>query len=556
MRVLSIACAVFALQIAALTPALGQEAPSVASLEQVARFETLIDTDPKAALDLAETILATQDDDNLRLIFARAALAAGEPARALTFLAPLASRLAAIDPRRTESFDLTAAAQDKLGDPRAALRARLAAYDTLEKRLGPENPALLMRLEALRPQVEALMPQILPQLEAMRAVLLESARPAAKSLRAEGKPDAVTVWYGTNRAATGNPDPAQAYGSERGDLSVGKLVVTIPPNHLAGMIERPGGWVFTDHLDPNEHVVLAEIAQMGREAFAAGCCGSEDRLLFVHGYNVSFHDGALRAAQLSYDLEFPGQTMYYSWPSKGSLYGYLSDANGVVSTRPAMEEFFEIATRGSGKLHVIAHSMGNRYTLEALETFLLRHPDRHLGQLVLAAPDVDRAEFLARFPVLRNHVDGVTLYASKHDLALKVSRQVNGGARLGDANDQVVTIDGLDTVDASRIEADSLGHSYFGDAPQILGDILGLVRLGWSAEERCSVAPRAATQGRLWEVEPDGCRVEAVRAAGDLLRIYGVQALAEAQRRLDVAPGDQVEFWQGVMAVVQTSLPQ
>ncbi|MGD9918498.1 MAG: alpha/beta hydrolase [Paenirhodobacter sp.] len=546
---------------AALAPALGQdtpsEAPSVATLERFAQVEALLASEPKAALDLADALLAEHDDDDLRLIFARAALTAGEPARALTFLAPLAGRLAATDPRRTESFDLTAAAQDSLGDAQAALNARLAAYDTLEKRLGPENPALLARLDALRPEIEAVMPQILPQLDSMRAVVVEANKSGApSSVRIAGKPDAVTVWYGTNRRPTGNPDPAQAYGSERGDLSVGKLVVTIPPNHFAGMIERPGGWLFTDHLDPNEHVVLAEIEQMGREAFAAGCCEAEDRLLFVHGYNVSFHDGALRAAQLSYDLEFPGKTMYYSWPSKGSLYGYLSDANGVVSTRPAMEEFLEIATRGSGKLHVIAHSMGNRYLLEALETFLLRHPDRHIGQLVLAAPDVDRAEFLARFPVLRDHVDGVTLYASKHDLALKLSRQVNGGARLGDANDQVVTIDGLDTVDASLIEADSLGHSYFGDAPQILGDILGLVRLGWSADERCSVAPRAATQGRLWEVEPDGCRVEVVRTAGDLMRVYGARALAEGQRRLDASPGDQVEFWQGVMKVMQASLAQ
>lgn len=532
-----------------------QDLPTVASLEDFARFETLRQTDPAAALDLAAQMLARTDAIDLRLIFAHAALEAGDPQRALDFLAPLAGQLDPADPRLTEAHDLAAAAHDALGDAGAALLARLMAYDTLERRLGPENPALLPRLDALRPEVAALRPDLLAALDAMRAVVVEANRPKpAARLRAEGKPDAVTVWYGTNRAPTGSSDPAQFYGPDRGDLSLGKLVVTIPPNHLAGMIERPSGWLFTPHLDPNAHVVLAELGEMAEAAFAEGCCGAEDRLLFVHGYNVSFHDGALRAAQLGYDLEFPGRMMYYSWPSRASLYGYLSDANGVVSTRPAMERFFEIATRGDGKLHVIAHSMGNRYTLEALETFFLRYPDRRIGQLVLAAPDVDRAEFLARFPAIRDRTDGVTLYASRNDVALQVSNQVNGARRLGDANGEVVTLAGLDTVDASRIEADSLGHSYFGDAPQILGDIVGLIRLGWGPDERCSVAPRGAAAGQVWEVEPEGCRVEAVRTAGDLIRLHGAAALAEAQRRFDAAPGDQLEFWQGVLDVVNDRL--
>lgn len=539
-------------------PGWAQDVPDLARIEAFSRIETMAARDPEGALTAAEALLAEIGDDaNLRLIFAQMALAAERPERALAFLQPLSARLDPADPRLTEAHDLAARAHEALGDRVAALRARLAAYDTLERRLGPENPALLARLDALRPEVEALMPELLAPLDSMRAVVVEANRPKAGArVRSEGKPDAVTVWYGTDRAPTGNADPAQAYGPDRGELSLGRLVVTIPPNHLAGVIERPSGWLFTQHLDPAQHVVLAELEQMAEAAFAEGCCAAGDRLLFVHGYNVSFHDGALRAAQLSHDLEFSGQTLYYSWPSRGSLYGYLTDANGVVPTRPAMERFLEIATRGEGRLHVIAHSMGNRYTLEALETFFLRYPDRRLGQLVLAAPDVDRQEFLARFPTIRDRVEGVTLYASRNDVALLVSRQVNGAPRLGDASGEVVTLAGLDTVDASLIEADQLGHSYFGDAPQLLGDIVGLVRLGWGPEERCAVARRETPQGDVWDVDPDGCRVEAVRAAGDLIRLHGPGALAEARRRFAEAPGDRLDFWQGVLDVVEARLSE
>ena len=545
-----------------------QAVPDVATLELFAMFEAKKAGDPTVALSIADDILARTDDTDLRLDFAQSALDIGEPARALEFLAPILSTLGKhdakydpADPRATRALDLAARAYTELGQRRKALEASLEAYNSAEARLGVENSALLDRLTALEPEVEELWPEVLPALRKMRKRVKDAQRPRtpeeddSRSTRSLNTPTAVQVWFGTNRLATGSTDPSQMFGSERADLTLGELTVTIPPNHTAGIIERPSGWFFTEHLDPTEHIVLESLKTLAKDAFTQGCCDADDKLLFIHGYNVTFHDGALRAAQLFYDLEFPGQAMYYSWPSKGSVYGYLSDSNGVLATRPAMEEFFEIATRGEGKLHVIAHSMGNRYAVEALETFFLKHPDRRLGQLVLAAPDVDRDEMVARFDALKNHSDGVTLYASKNDLALQVSNKVNGGRRAGDANGDLLKIDGLDTVDASLIEADSLGHSYFGDAPAMLGDILGLIRLGWQPPERCGVAMREdAEEGGVWDVQPDGCAVQVVRAAGDLMRLYGAEALEEAQRRMDKDGSTKQEFWVGVMAVIEGRL--
>ena len=551
-----------------VTDARAQSVPDVATLELFAVFEAKKSGDPAVALSIADEILTLTGDSNLRLHFAKSALDVGEPARAIEFLLPVLATLGQrdatfdqADPRATLALDLAAQAYKDMGQRRKALETSLEAYNSAEARLGAENIALLDRLKTLEPEVEELWPEILPALQKMRNRIGEASKP--RTLSADGSistrslntPTAVQVWFGTNRLATGSADPSQMFGSERSDLTVGSLTVTIPPNHTAGMIERPSGWFFTEHLDPTKHVVLESLKALTKEAFAQGCCSEDDKLLFIHGYNVSFHDGALRAAQLFYDLEFPGQAMYYSWPSKGTVYGYLSDSNGVLATRPAMEAFFEIATRGEGKLHVIAHSMGNRYAVEALETFFLKHPDRRLGQLVLAAPDVDRAEMVARFDSLRTHSDGVTLYASKNDLALQVSNKVNGGRRAGDANGDLLRIEGLDTVDASLIEADSLGHSYFGDAPEMLGDILGLIRLGWQPPERCGVAMRGDTDvGGVWDVKPDGCAVQVVRAAGDLMRLFGESALEEAQRRMDLDDSARQEFWTGVMTVIEDRL--
>jgi esterase/lipase superfamily enzyme len=537
-------------------PALqAQTVPTPEVLRKFAEFESLLEEGQPNAFDVADDLLDTSSDTDMRLTIGRLALQSGQGQRAIDYLTPLVTQAAfdAADPRATDVLDLLSDAHRSLGQMAQALQFDLLAFNAAEARLGPENASLLQRLARIEQRYDPLPAEIQAAILALRTRLENIVPPA--DLRAEGDPTAVQVWYGTNRVPSGDADPATYFGSDLGPLTVGSLTVTIPPGHLAGLIERPTGWFFTDHLDPKVHVVLAEIEQMTRDAFAEGCCAADDKLLFVHGYNVTFHDGALRAGQLAFDLEFPGQAMYYSWPSKATLYGYLSDARNVDATRPAFVEFLELATRGTGKLHVVAHSMGNRYTLEALYGFFDSHPERRLGQLILAAPDVDRAEFEDRFDAIRARTDGVTLYASQNDLALMVSRGVNLGRRLGDAAGDPVVLSGMDTIDASRIEADMLGHSYFADAPELLGDILGLVRNGWAADERCGIVARQA-DGIVWDAIPQGCPVENVRTASDLIRLHGDAAMTVAQRRYEEAPGDQLDFWLGVMDVVRQRLEQ
>ena len=97
--------------------------------------------------------------------------------------------------------------------------------------------------------------------------------------------------------------------------------------------------------------------------------------------------------------------------------------------------------------------------------------------------------------------------------------------------------------------------SAFGQAPQVLGDILGLVRMGLRPANRCSVAATADTgQLTLWNVRNDGCELDSLRTADDLVRVYGGDAPNQAQARLDKSGGDEEAFWRDVMALVDTQL--
>ncbi|MGJ8544186.1 MAG: alpha/beta hydrolase [Sulfitobacter sp.] len=519
--------------------------PDLRALNDVAAFEAALPGDPAQALALADQLLTRIDDPDLRLQFGRAALLNAAPARAITYLSPLLDRLDETDPRLTAALDLLARAHLALGDEAQSLDLQMRAFNSAKSRMGGQNRALLARLDALEPKIAKFKPDLVTALGQMRDEVIAGNLPSGK-VRGAGDPTAVSVWFGTNRAATGSTDPSQHFGTEPGDLTVGRMLVTLPEDHLSGLIERPSGWSFTDHLDPQNHIVLAQIEQMTRDAFVTGCCGENDSLLFVHGANTSFHSGALRAAQLSYDLEFPGQMMYYSWPSTPSVFNYLSDAKTVAPSRPGFAEFLELATRSQGRLHIVAHGMGSAHLLSALEQFLRAQPDRQLGQIILAAPDLDPADFQTRFDHLAGRVAGVTLYTAKHDPSLALAKTISGTARLGDTASAAVQIAGLDRVDVSPLETAAQGRFYFGDTPQLLGDIAGLLRLGWSPEARCGLTQ----EGGNWRLRPTGCSVQQVRSAADLILSFGDDARAEAQRRLQTAPTEQRLFWQGVLNVI------
>lgn len=268
-------------------------------------------------------------------------------------------------------------------------------------------------------------------------------------------------------------------------LDYGRCIVSIPPNHQTGVVEAPSITRFELTEDREKHVVLERITRSEESSEFFGHLnerlesGSNEALIFIHGYNVSFNDAVKRTAQISHDVKFQGAPICYSWPSRGGLEDYTRDmANAdwsVIHLQEFLASLFEQSQ--AKKIHLIAHSMGNRVLMQALDRLALQNlPNARFGQIVLAAPDVSANDFRHRYSgVIRHMADHVTMYASSRDRALMVSAGVHGHDRAGLAGDAIVVVDGIDTIDVSHIDTSLIGHSYYGDNPELIDDLAAII---------------------------------------------------------------------------------
>jgi esterase/lipase superfamily enzyme len=358
----------------------------------------------------------------------------------------------------------------------------------------------------------------------------------------------VRVFYGTNRAATGDVKPAVYYGKARGDLQYGYLDVTIPQVHKEAELETQPRWTEVV-LDASEarrrYVLLEKITPLAKDAFISAlqlqvkASPSKDVFIFVHGFNNTFEDAARRAAQLTYDLDFDGTPLLYSWPSQGSATAYAVDEAAVGISGRKMAEFLETVVNQSGasRVHILAHSMGNRALLEALQTYLAKRAptnrQRIFGQIVFTAPDVDRDYFLDAIEPLRSAADRVTLYASNNDYALRSSQFLHGAPRAGTAGDVIIRLAGLDTIDMSAVPADALGHSYFAANAGTIFDIFRLLWRGDPPPQRCGMSDRKAGGAlAVWVFNADACKGDDMLEAGVMLKRFGDLARARVMENM------------------------
>jgi len=318
------------------------------------------------------------------------------------------------------------------------------------------------------------------------------------------------VWYATERKNTGEQDPRERYSGERGTLQFGRVEVSIPDSHEKGKLEKPSLFRLQFREDPEKHVVLLTLAEAESATWIVDLkqnlagCSKRDVLLFIHGYNVGFEDAARRAAQFAYDLEFQGVAVLYSWPSKGKVLRYMVDEDTALWTVDHFEEVLRmlVVETGAERVHAVAHSMGNRVLTEGIRRMdpaQLPATAAKLRDVVFAAPDINAdtfREFVAKF---YRRAERFTLYASNADKAMKLSQKLHRYPRAGDARDGVVLSAGLETIDASAVDKDFLGHSYFCDNRIILQDMFNLIMEGKSAATpRYGLNERKTPQGSYW----------------------------------------------------------
>ncbi len=314
----------------------------------------------------------------------------------------------------------------------------------------------------------------------------------------------VEIFYGTDRKLRSGDPVETRFGPQRMSwpgihLGIGR--VSIPRDHRMGQIERPSIWKLEFTPDPREHVVLLGVEPLNKQTFyqrlrgKLGKSGEKELMVFVHGFNVSFHDAALRTGQLAYDLGLDGAPVLYSWPSMGSVNSYTVDEASVEWTVPHLEGFLRDLSERSGarSIYLIAHSMGNRAMTRALERIALKMKagaKAPFHQIVLTAPDVDADVFADLAKSFRRTAERVTLYASSNDEALKVSKKIHGYPRAGETTPNVLIVPGVDTIDVSTVDTSFLGHSYFGDSCSVIADLTTLLRKRQPPERRTGLTKK------------------------------------------------------------------
>jgi len=302
----------------------------------------------------------------------------------------------------------------------------------------------------------------------------------------------VTINFATNR----NKDELKGdFGKERSNnLHYGQCKITIPKIHKVGEIEKPFLNV-SRFSDPTQHIILANTHVQDKVTFYSNLRSrvsqSRDKsaFIFIHGYKTSFEDAAKRTAQIHHDLEFNGAPIFFSWPSQDLFQKYMEDEANIDWAQTHLEQFLKefLTNTNSENVYIIAHSMGSRAISNVLFKVTNSIPGSRnkIRELILAAPDIDAMVFQRDIaPDLIRSCERVTLYASASDLALTVSKQFHGHQRLGDSNNGVITLLGLESIDATGVDTGLTGHSYFSTSRTIISDISYLINQKLGASKR------------------------------------------------------------------------
>jgi esterase/lipase superfamily enzyme len=237
--------------------------------------------------------------------------------------------------------------------------------------------------------------------------------------------------------------------------------------------------------DPAKHVALLALQPLDRAVWkrrlqtALENSREPEALVYIHGYKSSFDEAARRAAQLAFDLSFPGVPILYSWPSKDDLTDYVADFEAVEETTFHLADFLTQVARNTGarRVHVVAHSLGNRALTNALQVMAMSPGAPGFSNLVLTAPDVSARLFEEHIgPRIMGFAERVTLYASSLDKALRIAERLRQSRRLGQAGETILVLEGMDTIDASRVDTDWIGHGYIATTKQVIDDLFMLLR--------------------------------------------------------------------------------
>lgn len=317
----------------------------------------------------------------------------------------------------------------------------------------------------------------------------------------------VEVFFVTNRRQEKEDEAGIHLGGQRGEPAFGTCRADFKPiPGMGGIAQKMPFYLPTETSDLQIELADDPAVFWDRLESTVQATPLRDVVVFIHGYSYDFERSCDRAAEAQRVLEGQATVLLFTWPSDGDATGYVSDQNDLEWSVPFLRTVLELLTDrfGPEHVHVLAHSMGSRGVVQALEAW--RATEREvplIGRLVLLAPDLDAQSFVERLPALEPLAESITLYASGSDTPLKFSHQLNGSPRLGQAGEYLTVAAGIETIDvtpAGRYQY--LGHEYFYFHPQVGADLVELVTTGRSASQRSRLRSRQLGDRVYWEVRP------------------------------------------------------
>jgi esterase/lipase superfamily enzyme len=273
-------------------------------------------------------------------------------------------------------------------------------------------------------------------------------------------------------------------GQRAPELGLASVVVSIPPNHVSGDLERakrmpPDPRTEFAVIEPTVYQSDGAFVSSVNAALAKLPPNERDILFFVHGYNNTISDSILLLAQFVEDTDYKGVPVLFSWASAAQPAKYVYDLNSAMAARPHLLEATGLLAKTNLKgADIFAHSMGALLTMEAIVAAELAGEFNSAGRVktvTLAAPDIDIDLFRSQLSMIKKDHHRLFVLTSKDDSALNFSRRISGGvSKVGSADSAELAELGVTVIDLSNVkDSKSSSHAKFAGSPEVV-QLIGL----------------------------------------------------------------------------------
>ncbi len=357
---------------------------------------------------------------------------------------------------------------------------------------------------------------------------------------------------------TRDPSPAFLFGGGRApEASFADMVVSIPPDarRQIGEVEaprQPPGNPEADFVTLKSEIITRDQAAATLSRLL-GQSREKEAFIFVHGFNNRYEDAVYRFAQILHDSGAYADVapILFTWPSAGNVFAYNYDRDSANYSRDDLEKLLRFLQNDPQvkTISILAHSMGNWVTLEALRQMAIRDgrvaPKVKVVMLADADVDVDIArEQIATLGPERPHI---VLFVNQNDRALAASKDIWQRPRLGAIDPNVepyksmIEQDQLSVVNMTSFPShDFFNHGKFAEDPNVVELIGRRLAAGQTLTDR-----RVGLGARIMQATA-GAAGSVGHAAG--LAISAPVAVVDPETRAHF--GDQIdEFNQSVRQI-------